>query len=105
MWSLDGYYKFERVKIQIYTAINTYLRKILWVYCGISTRIEVSVKRQYYNYLQKEKKFPELLRTDYGDKTGLLTATYYELLNATHILLDADIAFQDCYLFGISTVN
>ena len=105
MWSLDGYCKFERVGIQIYVAIDTYSRKILWVYCGISARTKVSVKRQYCDYLQKEKKFPELLRTDHGGETGLLAATHYELSNIARTLSDANIAFQDCYLFGTSTAN
>ena len=105
MWSLDGYCKFERVGIQIYAAIDTFSRMVLWVYCGISARTETSVKRQYCDILQKGFDLPELLRTDHGGETGLLAATHYELSNAARTPSAADIAFQDCYLFGTSTAN
>ena len=105
MWSLDGYCKFERVGIQIYAAVDTYSRCIIWVYCGISARTEFSVKRQYCDILRDDYALPKILRTDHGTETGMLAATHYELSNAARTNTAKDIAFLDCYLFGTSTAN
>jgi hypothetical protein len=39
---MDGYMKLSLFSIEIYAVIDRYLRYILWVYIGISTRTVIS---------------------------------------------------------------
>ena len=105
MWSLDGYCKFDFVGIEIYAAIDAYSRNVLWAYCGISARTEISVMRQYCDMLRGGSRMPQFLRTDHGSETPLLAATHYELSNSVRTNTAEDIEFRDCYLFGTSTAN
>jgi hypothetical protein len=47
IWSLDGHDKLSNWGIEIYAAIDAYSRFIVWIYVGISNRIEQLVVRQY----------------------------------------------------------
>jgi len=45
LWCLDGHDKLAQFGMQIYAAIDAYLRKIIWFYCGSSNRTAISVVR------------------------------------------------------------
>ncbi|KAH0370119.1 hypothetical protein KCU65_g2882, partial [Aureobasidium melanogenum] len=47
MWCMDAHCKLEKYGIQIYASIDTWSRKITWLYVGITARIAVSVAAQY----------------------------------------------------------
>ena len=105
MWCLDGYCKFDFVGIQIYAAIDAYSRNIIWGYCGLSARTQVSVKRQYCDRLRDGEVMPMVLRTDHGNETLTMAAAHYVLSNSARSTSEAELRFLDCYLFGTSTAN
>lgn len=105
IWLLDGHCKLEFVGIQIYAAIDVYSRFILWVYCGVSARTAVSVKRQYLEVLEHGAFAPKGLRTDHGTETGLLALAHWDIAQSLNTDVEETLRFIDCYLFGSSTAN
>src|SRR5271170_4991579 len=72
LWCLDGHDKLAQYSFRIYAAINAYLRKIIWFYCGSSNRTVISVVNQYLNAVQNIGICPRFIRIDRGTETVLL---------------------------------
>jgi hypothetical protein len=47
VWSINQYDKLKKWGIRVYGGINTYSRRLLWAYAGISNRIQISVAKQF----------------------------------------------------------
>ena len=66
VFSIDGHDKLSRFGFEIYGAIDTYSRYIVWCYVGISNRTAVSVNKQYLRLLHQTLHMPKLIRSDKG---------------------------------------
>jgi hypothetical protein len=98
----------EHWGIQIYAAIDTYSRCIMWIYVGITGRTAVSVWAQYIQTLASGGVMPEYLRTDRGAETTMAADAHYELskqIRTRSELAEDSIAFEDCFKFGTSKAN
>src|SRR5436305_10264235 len=96
----------------MYGSVDTYSRKIIWFYVGVSNRTQVSVLRQYLHTIKTLGYCPNYLRTDRGRETPMMTDTHYYLYHTACLHDDTisdeafdNICFADCYLFGKSTSN
>ena len=58
IWSMDAYLKFWEVNIEIYAAIDAYLRYVPWIYYKVSRRIEVFVLKQYLDVISQTGFYP-----------------------------------------------
>jgi hypothetical protein len=79
IWSIDGYLKLAPYGIKVYAAIDAYLRYIIWLYVGISTRTAVSVLRQYLNTVELFGQHLRFVRSDHGGETVLLASAHHQL--------------------------
>ena len=107
MWALDGHDKFSRFGIEIYAAIDTFSRKILWFYVGLSNKTEISVARQYLNAVKQSNWCPQFLRTDSDVETPLMCVAHYALYwqDCQRRGVTQDVDVEDCYIYGPSTSN
>ncbi|KAE8553419.1 hypothetical protein EYB25_004801 [Talaromyces marneffei] len=101
IWSIDGYLKLANYGIEIYAAIDTYSRYVIWIYIGISARTAVSVLHQFLDTLSSTKAMPEIIRSDRGTETVLISSAQHRLRQ----VLAPDLSFADCYIYGTSTAN
>jgi myosin-crossreactive antigen len=99
---MDGYLKLQEYGIEIYAAIDTYSRKIIWTYVGITARTAVSVVSQYLEVVEKGRKIPQVIRTDRGTETVLLAGAQYLLSRKKR---GEDIELKECYAYGTSVAN
>ena len=99
---MDGYLKLHFFGIEIYAAIDTYSRYIIWSYVGITATTAVSTAVQYLDVLKEVQVLPRVVRTDRGSETVLLAGIQY-LLSRT--IRGEDILFKECYAYGTSTQN
>jgi hypothetical protein len=79
IWSIDRYLKLALYGIEVYTAIDVYLRYIIWLYIGISAHTAVSVLRQYLDLVEYFRQYLRFVRSDHGDKTILLASVHHQL--------------------------
>jgi Clr5 domain len=101
VWSVDRYLKLAPYDIEVYAAINAYSRYIIWIYVGTSARTAVSVLRQYLDTVEMLGQHSRFIRSDHGTETVLLASAHYQLQR----MIDSDIEFPACYLYGSSTTN
>ena len=101
VWSLDGYMKLAPYGIEVYASIDAYSRYIIWIYVGISARTAVSVLRQYLDTVDLFGQQPRFVRSDHGNETVLLASAHHQLQQ----VMEPDLEFQNCYLYGTSTTN
>ena len=47
IWSIDGHMKLHQYGIEIYGAIDAYLRYVPWIYVEVSATTAVSVAKMY----------------------------------------------------------
>jgi hypothetical protein len=73
---MDGHIKLSGYGIEIYAAIDGYSRYILWIYVSISTRIAISVYKQYVNAVLSFRYIPQIIRTNLSRETIYLRDTY-----------------------------
>ncbi|KAL8799618.1 MAG: hypothetical protein Q9182_005749 [Xanthomendoza sp. 2 TL-2023] len=45
LWSVDGHCNLQDFGFEIYAAIDSYSREIIWIYCGVSGLTGISVAR------------------------------------------------------------
>jgi hypothetical protein len=107
-WSLDAYCKLEFFGIQIYAAIDSYSRNIVWSYVGISNRTVLSCAHQYCQILRRLGYRPKLIRSDRGNETIWLANSHYFLAEIEHQRVtgtsDSPL-FKDHYKYGTSKSN
>ena len=112
MWSMDGHDKLLRFGIQIYGAVDTYSRKILWWYVGNSNKTQISVVRQFINTVRVYGRVPNLLRTDAGTECTMLADCQFRFYLMHGLLVEQwpdevilNQRLTDCYIQGKSTHN
>jgi hypothetical protein len=104
MWSMDAHLKLQFWGIEVYAAIDTFSRYIIWSYVGISATTAVSCARQFLDCLVDYKFQPQLVRTDRGNETVLIADAQFTL--SKEFRTDgADILLRDCFRFGTSKEN
>ena len=113
MWAVDGHSKLSRWGIEIYGCIDTYSRRLMWLYVGHSAQTQLSVARQFALVVQQKGFFPKRIRADRGSETMMLADSQFNLYR--HWLLQEGLvgtlsdlgnhAIRECFLFGPSTRN
>jgi len=76
-------------------------RYIPWIYVGISTRTGVSCLRQYLTVVESTGILPHSIRSDRGTETMMMASAHWRL----HQAMQPNIAFQDVWWYGTSTLN
>ena len=127
---MDAYYEMEHWGIQIYAAIDTYSRAIIWIYVGITGRTAMSVLAQYIATLSKTNIMPQYVRSDRGGETTMAADAHYQLSKKIRSESSARLSessgpyhesfgpaaeylqppplpfsFEDCFKFGTSKAN
>jgi transposase InsO family protein len=112
LWAIDGHAKLIHAGIEIYGAINTYSRCIVWVFVGLSACTQVSVVQQFLQVVRSRNLFPKRLRSDRGSETAMIADAQYYLSKEDKRISEglteveaAILPLKDCYIFGTSTSN
>ncbi|KAI1097343.1 hypothetical protein F4804DRAFT_327903 [Jackrogersella minutella] len=83
MWGMDGYLKLRFAGIEIYGAIDTYSRKLLWCKVCRSISFPCIVMYMYLNTIMTLGIRPWLTRSDHGNETLLLALVQHEMATLT----------------------
>jgi hypothetical protein len=100
IWSIDGHDKLSAYGFQIYGIIDTYSRKILGMFVGLSNRTQIAVLK-YYLHTIKEYRVPKAIRANKGVETVLVAAAQFAFRRA----LKPDIPLEKTWAYGTSTKN
>jgi hypothetical protein len=101
IWSVDGYLKLSPYGIEIYAAIDAYSRYIIWIYVGNTSRMAVSVLRQFLEAVHVIKRQPQIVRSGQGTGTILLAEAQHKLQQSRH----PEAQLSGCYIYGTSTAH
>ena len=93
--------KLRQYGIEIYSAIDAYLRYVSWMYVGVSATTAVSVVKMYLEALEVVPIQPEYLRADRGTETSLIMNAHWQL----HQQRTPTIEAEHMFMYGSSTVN
>jgi hypothetical protein len=102
MWSIDAHLKLQFWGIEVYAAINTYARYIIWIYIGTSATTAISCVRQFLDTLEEIGYQPQYVRSDRGNETTLIADAQWTLIRESQ---GQDTLLRDCYRFGTSKEN
>jgi hypothetical protein len=112
LWCMDGHDKLSQWGFQIYAAVDAYSRKVLWVYCGNTSRSKRSVLAQFLYTIQEHQVCPRYIRTDCGSETFDLCCAQFRLFLEQAFKEDGwsnqelqSLRASDCYIDGPSTRN
>eukprot|EP00794_Sanderia_malayensis_P007664 gene7664-8500_t len=106
LYSLDGHdklmgYQNSTFPIAIYGCLDTFSRKIIFLFVWESNSNPVIIGQQYLNHLHHSKKLPNFIRLDRGTETGKL-ATIHAFLRVQQGDTDDGTKFV---IYGPSTSN
>jgi hypothetical protein len=101
IWSLDGHDKLSNWGIEIYAAIDAYSQFIIWIYVGISNRIEQSIAVQYNSTIAHTRYHPRILRTNCGKETLLMLEIHFLVARTS----EPGVKLEECYFYGTSKKN
>lgn len=105
-WSIDGHCKLDAWGIEVYAAIDTYSRYIIWIYVGLSAHTAISVAAQYLATLASGGVMPLFLRSDYGSETSIIADLHLHLSDQLRTREDGQpLEFTDCFRYGTSKKN
>ena len=104
--SLDGHdklcgYQNWTFPLGIYGAMDTFSRKILFIYVCYSNSNPVIIGKRYLEYLYEAQVIPKYLRIDRGTETGKMATLHVYLINNAGIMDDP----VDSVIYGPSTSN
>lgn len=104
--SLDGHdklcgYQNWTFRLGIYGAIDTFSRKILFLYVCYSNSNPVIIGKRYLEYLYETPVIPRYLRIDKGTETGKMATLHVYLINTKGVMDDP----VDSVIYGPSTSN
>ncbi|XP_063680195.1 uncharacterized protein LOC134815582 [Bolinopsis microptera] len=104
LWSLDGHDKLSgdancQFDLKIYGALDTYSRKIIFLYIGRSNRDSEVIGRILFDHLLESRVLPQMLRFDKGTETVHAAAVHKTLLQLKNV--DKEITT----ILGPSTAN
>ena len=108
IWPLDGHDKLKAWGFEIYASIDAYSRMITWFYVGISSGTLRSVLAQYLNVIESRGTMPNIVRSDRGRETLLISAAHYYLSQSRFRVLNGirqNVEFRDTWVYGKSTHN
>lgn len=115
LWSVDGHLKLAPWDIEIYACVDTYSRRVVWIYVNPSAMTQVAVVRQFLRTVKELDKFPRRIRADRGSETTMMFDAQYALYRQW--ALDSGAAesaseldtkrfrLANCALYGTSTKN
>ena len=93
-WHCDNYDKLKPYRLPIYVSINGFSRTVIWLeVCRTNSNPRV-VAAMYIRAVQSLGLVPKMLRTDHGNKTGIMTAVHCTLRQNA-----------DTYRYGTSVAN
>lgn len=93
IWSMDCYLKLANYGIEIYAAIDTYSRYVIWIYIGILARTAVSVLYKFLDTLNTSKTMCEIIRSYRGTETVLIASAQHRLRQ----VLAPELSIANCY--------
>ena len=104
--SLDGHdklcgYQCWTFPLCIYGCLDTFSRKILYLFVSHSNSDPMIVGKKYLEYLTEHRIMPRYLRLDKGTETGKMSTLHAFLVNKAEIMDDA----LDSIIYGPSTSN
>jgi hypothetical protein len=104
--SLDGHdklcgYQNSTFTICIYGCLDTFSRKILFLFVCYSNSDPRIVGKKYLEYLYQEQIMPSYLRIDKGTETGKMATVHVYLVNKYEVMEDA----VQAIIHGPSTSN
>jgi hypothetical protein len=103
MWSIDAHLKLQFYGIEVYAAIDTFSRYVIWSYVGNSGTTAVSVVRQYLDTVEDIGMHPRLLMSDHGGETTLIADAHFTLIRSLEGL--ENLPFAESYRFATSREN
>ena len=106
MVSLDGHdklcgYQNSTFPLGVYGCIDTFSRKILFLFVCYSNSNPLVIGKMYLRYLFESEMLPRNLRVDRGTETGKMATIHVFLLNRHGIMDDP----TDSIIYGPSTSN
>ena len=104
--SLDGHdklcgYQNWTFPLCIYGCLDTFSRKILYLFVSRSNSDPMIVGKKYLEYLTEHRVMPRFLRLDKGTETGKMSTLHAFLVDKAGIMEDA----VDSIIYGPSTSN
>lgn len=104
--SLDGHdklcgYQNWTFPLGIYGCLDTFSRKILFLFVCHSNSSPLVIGKKYLEYLCQTHKMPRFMRIDRGTETGKMATTHVYLMNKMGIMEDP----VDSVIYGPSTSN
>ena len=100
-WHIDQHDKFKLWGFQIYAAIDTYSRKIMWTYVGIANRTAHSVLGQFLKVFREKGYQPRVITSDQGGEVPFLAEVHYSLARAIIPM----VPFEKLFRFGTTLKN
>jgi len=100
VWSVDGHDKLKEYGFEIYGGIDGYSRFMLNYWVNHCNATEVAVMKFYLATVALYG-LPEVIRSDKGKETNLMTESHVKLQRRNH----PSIPFHKAYIFGKSTRN
>ena len=97
--SLDGHDNY--VDLHFYGCLDTFSRKIMFLFVSHSNSNPLIVGGKYLEYLTKHQIMPRFLRLDKGTETGKMSAVHAFLIDKAGIMDDP----VDSIIYGPSTSN
>ena len=100
--SLDGHdklcgYQNWTFLLGLYGCINTFSRKMLFLYVCQSNSYPHVIARRYFDFLYDSRVLPKFLRTDKGSETGKMPTLHAYLTSKLGIMEDPTL----CYIWSI----
>ena len=83
----------------IYDCLDTFLRKILYLFVCYSNSDPRMIGKTYLEYLCREKMMPSFLRIDKGTETGKMVTVHVYLINEFEVMDDP----VEAVIYGPST--
>ena len=104
--SLDGHdklcgYQNSTFPIAVYGCLDTFSRKILFIFVCESNSNPKIIGRRYFDYLYNTQQLPTYMRIDKGNETGKMAAIHVYMHSLIGVLEDP----VDTVIFGPSTSN
>ena len=83
LWNCDSYNKLKLCGLFTYGTVDSFSRKIIWLEVCRTNSNPMDVETMYVKAAKSLKLVPEMLRTDHGNKTGVMTAAHCRLRQNT----------------------
>ena len=82
-WNCGNYNKLKLYGLFTYGTVDSFSRKIIWLEVCRTNSNPMDVEAMYVKVAKSLKLVPEMLRTDHGNETGVMTAAHCRLRQNT----------------------